>query len=536
MKTRKLGVLVALAIVSASSAWAVTYTYTGGGVDPNKWDDPANWGGSGYPWSTGPEADAAIIPDGFGPSFNTVSPYLQRLQTGNMLVTLPSSVTMTYNSSGGWHAGIVDIGTGGLTVNGGIGFGNWGEAGFFSAGPVTMTYLQMNSATPTQTGGYYDIGTIQLQGNGTGQVRAWTIHDADNTTITSYAHNGSNHEWVGNPILDGRPNWDLVDAGVTWNPSGGKWNLKNYTLYGNRLRIDGGSAGGGAGNLYPDYLVSNGGTVDVNRIEIGTGASNNRRSYMALSNTTIHVRGTATAWDNNSTNNVRFDVTTSTVHFVPTGGALSVRTGSKDAGGGPAAFTDNFAFGNVVIGSGATVTLTGANNIDGGASALYVKGALSGAGTINGDGRNVYVDGSLSPGTSPGTLTLTNANLFLTPNIQLNYELGPTDAFGIGYVGMGSNDLVQVFGDLTLDGTLNVTFLPGRVATYGSTNVYRLFDYTGTVTDNGLALDPSLRFAWLEVDTVNKDVNLYLLNVPEPSTVLLFMAGGWLLWRWRRRR
>ena len=137
---------------------------------------------------------------------------------------------------------------------------------------------------------------------------------------------------------------------------------------------------------------------------------------------------------------------------------------------------------------------------------------------------------------SAGSLTVTNGNLFLTSNVQLNYELGPTDGLGIGYVGLGSNDYVKVFGNLTLDGTLDVTRLPGSgLTTYGSTNVYRLFDYTGTLVNNGLDLGPSVRFGWVDTSTAGQ-VNLYWLNIPEPSTVLLFGVGGGLLAWWGRRR
>jgi len=392
---------VLAAAMGVTSGWAETYYYRGGGTDPNKWDDPNNWtnaaGSAGYPWGTGPEADAAIIPDGFGPSFNagTVPAYLQRLQTGNMLVTIPSSLTITYNSTNGWQSGIVSIGTGGLTVNGGIGFGNWAEVGFFSAGPVTMTYLQMCMATPTQTGGYYNIGTIKLQGNGTGQIRAWAINNATNTTITSYSHNGCNHEWAGNPILDGRPNWDLIDAGVTWNASGGKWDLKNHTLYGNRLRIDGGFPGGGAANPYPDYLVSDGGTIDVNRIQIALGASGNGRSHVRLSNTAIHIRGDGTAWENNSTNAPAFTMTNNTT--VTFHNSCNLDTGSKDRNSvarDPADWVNNFAFDKIFIAEGATVTLTGNANIEGGGNTALYATSMEGLGTgasVNLNGRNIYL-------------------------------------------------------------------------------------------------------------------------------------------------
>lgn len=55
-------------------------------------------------------------------------------------------------------------------------------------------------------------------------------------------------------------------------------------------------------------------------------------------------------------------------------------------------------------------------------------------------------------------------------------------------VGVTANDLVPT-GNLTPDGTLKVTALPG----FGD-GVYRLFDYGVALTDNGLALG-SLRAA-----------------------------------------
>ncbi|HZF82796.1 MAG TPA: autotransporter domain-containing protein [Burkholderiaceae bacterium] len=102
---------------------------------------------------------------------------------------------------------------------------------------------------------------------------------------------------------------------------------------------------------------------------------------------------------------------------------------------------------------------------------------LGGAGTIGG---NVAIgDGVLSPGNSPGTLTI-NGNLALSSASTLNYELGAANT-----VGGPLNDLTVVNGNLTLDGTLNVTQSAG--GTYGA-GVYRLIDYAGTLTDNGLAL------------------------------------------------
>ena len=99
---------------------------------------------------------------------------------------------------------------------------------------------------------------------------------------------------------------------------------------------------------------------------------------------------------------------------------------------------------------------------------------LGGNGAILG---NVQVGSgaALSPGASAGTLTV--GALHLAAGSILNYELAAPNV-----VGNGVNDLVNVLGDLTLAGTLNVTALPG----FGI-GTYRLIDYGGALTDNGLS-------------------------------------------------
>lgn len=153
------------------------------------------------------------------------------------------------------------------------------------------------------------------------------------------------------------------------------------------------------------------------------------------------------------------------------------------------------------VGAG-SMTLTGVNGADQdftgdvelGAGALVLDGAFGdstgktanlrvGTGaTLGGNGTffgNVSVadGGIVDPGTGAGTLTIAG-NYALGGGSILNYDLGPS-----GVVGGGVNDLVRVGGNLALDGTLNVTALAGFGAGY-----YRLMDYAGVLTDNGLEL------------------------------------------------
>ncbi|BCH24969.1 outer membrane autotransporter barrel domain-containing protein [Mesorhizobium sp. L-8-3] len=153
-------------------------------------------------------------------------------------------------------------------------------------------------------------------------------------------------------------------------------------------------------------------------------------------------------------------------------------------------------FAGVISGTGAltksgtgALTLTGnssayAGTTDLAAGLLAVNGSLGGAvtisgGTLGGSGTlsgNVSVtNGAIAAGNSPGTLTI-GGDLLLASGSSLNFELGgPTGTAGV------DSDLIVVGGGLTLDGTLNVTDAGG----FGA-GVYRLINYSGALTDNGL--------------------------------------------------
>jgi fibronectin-binding autotransporter adhesin len=168
-------------------------------------------------------------------------------------------------------------------------------------------------------------------------------------------------------------------------------------------------------------------------------------------------------------------------------------------------------------GTGATI-LTGTNSYKGttsvNAGTLFINGdqsaatgltivnsgaTLGGSGTIGGN-VNIADGGTLAPGNSPGTLTI-NGNLSLAAGSASNFEFGAANV-----VGGPLNDLVKVGGNLVLDGTLNVS-----VATGGSFNagIYRVFNYVGTLTDNGLDIGTFPRNSDLYVQTsVANQVNL----------------------------
>ena len=141
--------------------------------------------------------------------------------------------------------------------------------------------------------------------------------------------------------------------------------------------------------------------------------------------------------------------------------------------------------GNLVL-TGAS-TYTGATNVN--AGTLSVDGSLgntavtvaSGA-TLGGTGSiagavTIADGGILAPGNSVGTLSVGALNL--NDASILNWDLGQAYAVGGVY-----NDLVQVGGNLVLDGLLNVT----DSNAFGL-GVYQVGTYGGTLTDNGLTVN-----------------------------------------------
>jgi fibronectin-binding autotransporter adhesin len=144
-------------------------------------------------------------------------------------------------------------------------------------------------------------------------------------------------------------------------------------------------------------------------------------------------------------------------------------TGTVDIVGG--GLVINGAFGDVVNNS-AELLISGCG---------CSMPSFGGSGTFHG---NVEIGNAiLNPGNSPGTLTI-GGNLLLSSGTVLNFELGEP-----GRVGGPNNDLVNVGGNLRLDGTLNVTaFGPN----YGP-GYYRLFNYAtapGALDDQGLLINP----------------------------------------------
>lgn len=151
--------------------------------------------------------------------------------------------------------------------------------------------------------------------------------------------------------------------------------------------------------------------------------------------------------------------------------------------------------------AGATALLTGRLLVNGTVSSdVGAAGGttLGGNGSITGD-VTLAPGAILAPGGSPGAVgTLTVGSLTLSPGSVLEYDLGRP-----GIVGSGENDLVDVTGNLTLNGTLNVADVGG----FGL-GVYTVMTYGAVLDDNGLSLGSLPGSFNFHVQTGGGEVNL----------------------------
>jgi len=179
----------------------------------------------------------------------------------------------------------------------------------------------------------------------------------------------------------------------------------------------------------------------------------------------------------------------------------------------------NLGTGNVTIGSGGTLDITG---VSGSSFTLSNTQTLNGDGIVNAAGKTLVVNGTFNPGSSPGDFDVTG-----------DFTLGSTSVsnFEINGVTTGLYDSVQATGALTFGGTLNLT--TGYAAVAGQS--VDLFDWgttsgaftsiTGTDLGGGLSWDTSALYT-TGVITV----------VPEPGTCALLALTGTLCVSFRRRR
>jgi fibronectin-binding autotransporter adhesin len=375
-------------------------------------------------------------------------------------------------------------------------------------GNVTVNAGTLVASTAAASGAASTLGAANVAGK--------TVTVNNTGTVLSFTANNIFGNGVGNANLPKV----IINQGATLSST-------RYNVLG-ELELNGGTltqaATDGPG-LFEGFALR--GNVTVG----GTAASgilttNGKGTHLG-SNTTFTVA--------DATGNAAIDLNINTPlrnpsgDFVGTGGLTKAGPGTLSLAAG---VTSSY--------TGATVVSEGVLNVNGSiatSSSLTVSAGatVSGAGTL--PASVTFAAGAVfAPGNSPGTVTTTGNVSFASTSV-LEYDfLGTNTA-----VGGPDNDLLTGVINLTLDGVLNVTEnTAGSFLSASLGDRWRIINYTGTLTDNGLtiggtmpALSGSNMFA---VDTsIAGQVNLVVVAVPETSSAALIGLTTLVTLRRRRR-
>ncbi|MDG2528966.1 autotransporter outer membrane beta-barrel domain-containing protein [Caulobacter endophyticus] len=285
--------------------------------------------------------------------------------------------------------------------------------------------------------------------------------------------------WDGDGLL-GVSNGAIEGGNGTWTASSSNWTLANGAINAAYTAGDFAIFAGASG------LVSVADPVAVGGMQFAVDGYRLTGEQIALNGASATVRvgdGTALGQDYVATID---DVLGGAAQLVKTDLGTLVLNGDNTYAGGT-----RVSAGTLLV-NGDQSGQTGANLVD-------IYGTLGGVGRLGGD---ITVNGTLTPGlaSAPGVLTL-DGDVVLGSTATLRYRLGQA-----GVAGGALNDLLVVNGDLTLDGSLEVSETAGGAFGVG---IYRLIDYTGALTDNGLNVTITPGGAAVSVQTaVDGQINL----------------------------
>lgn len=441
--------------------------------------------------------------------------------TGNIVKSSAGTLTLAganaYTGTTNLMGGTLAL-TGAGSVDATSGFNMSGENSVFDIsganGARTITRLQSavttsqirlgaNQLTIVNDGGSLNyLGTI----TGTGGIRK--------TGTGQISFNNSNNYAGGTIVEGGTLRAQAVDAFGTGSldvRAGATVNLAGFGTHASGLLGAGavtlGAAGGGltltgGGDFAFTGVISGGaglakggsGTQTLGGANSYTGATTIAGGTLALSgdgaiagSAAVALTGAGATLDVSGASGARLVNNLTGV----TGTAVTLGGGSLTA-----TYAANGEFAGSIGGSGSftkagtgTLTLSGSNGLTGAtnvtAGTLLLTGSVGGDATLSGGATLAgtgSIAGTLTAGSGiveaggNGVGTLTVGGLVLGADTVLNYDLGAPG-------NLAASDRIQVGGNLTLDGTVN-----GRNAGGFGTGVYRLFDYGGTLTDNGLSV------------------------------------------------
>src|SRR5262245_61996504 len=406
---------------------------------------------------------------------------------GRNIGTIGGDLTLCNCSSGG-----LTIDGGALTVNG-LSMGVTVFGGTLSV--INGGTLQIGPGSGSNNADLLVASNMLISGAGSSvTVDGFTGIGVVGPGMLTISGGGALNSWAGAEIdsVFGAARATVTGAGSTWNVGG------------MGLEVGGGSTGG-IGRL----TISGGGVVNSTFVSIGDAADGSSRLTVTGAGSVLNAGaisvgdtdcgcgplvGTLTIADGGAVNSLATRILAGSTLNLGTGGlAGSIETPFIiNRGQIVANFTDTLTLDADISGTGSlsksgtgTLTLTGDSTYTGGTTVnggtLRVDGSLgtgavtvantatlTGAGSIG--GAVTVQNGGILANTSGSTLTM--ASLVLNASSNTNVAIGSPSA-----------TLFDVSGNLTIAGTLNITNAGG----YGS-GVYHVFEYGGTLTDNGLTI------------------------------------------------
>ncbi|WP_009959473.1 PEP-CTERM sorting domain-containing protein [Verrucomicrobium spinosum] len=538
MSPSRLSLIIVGLATCASLLPAATVIWDGGDVDDSNWSSGDNWAGN-------------------------VAPANPTLPTAPDIIQFAGSTRTTPTTDVAWNvdtlhfnAGAASYTLSGQTLTFQPSNGTSHDNRYFlvnSSGTlqtINNNIVVKNALTGTgitTLGSGISVGSGQLVLNG----------NLDIDGISALRFQGGTGSVTVNGIISGTPSGSIaVNGGATaiFN------NLNTYnqgtTIWSGTLKLGASSINGQAGSLGNNsatvtmghsgaggakLLTSAAVTIgrDVTFVSNGTNAAYTVGGDSAHTSTytgTIYTGNTGAAVSNagevTAVAGGRVNINSISRRSDATSGSAGLDTITK-TGAGIVALTGTSNYSgqtNVNIGTllvNGVLSSTSPNAASVGAVIVSTAARLGGTGTIN---RAVTIQngGILSAGdldaagiSLGGKLTL-GAGLTLNSTSVLNFDLSTPNSL--------LDDEISVTGNLTLDGVLNITNLGGL-----GNGSYKLFDYTGTLTDNLLSIGTAPGGFSYSIDTTSFANAVYVNVTPEPGMASLFGLGlAALIWRRRR--